>query len=112
MASKRATCAASPGRAGSSTLANLKADSALRKLLELNLFAYAGPNISVGMNPETGSISLWSRMALADMDVPRLVDLIQLAVNRASVVRQCLQEQRVPAAKGKLRRNWIQPNSP
>jgi len=94
------------------TLANPKADSVLRKLLEMNLFAYSGPNISVGMNPKTGAISLWSRMALADMDVRGLVDLVQLAVKRASAVRQHLQEQRVLTANGAAGRKRIQLGSP
>jgi hypothetical protein len=78
------------------TLSNPKADDVLRKLLEMNLFTAAGPNISVGMNPKTGAISLWSRMLLAGMDVPLLVKLIQLALKRASAVLRCLRSDAVP----------------
>jgi hypothetical protein len=80
------------------TLANPKADNILRSLLEMNLFAYDGPNISVGMNAKTGAISLWSRLSLADMDVRGLVELVDLAVKRASAVRESLLVQRVPLA--------------
>ena len=85
------------------TLANPKADGVLRSLLEMNLFASAGPNISVGMNPKTGAISLWSRMSLADADVPALVKLIEFAVQRASTIRNALQVQPVRPVSGARR---------
>jgi hypothetical protein len=94
------------------TLANPKADDVLRKLLEMNLPACAGPPISVGVNSRTGAISLWSRMSLADMDRPGLVNLIQLAVSRASTVRRCLQERHLPASKDGAGRKRIQLNLP
>lgn len=93
------------------TFANPKADGVLRSLLEMNLFAVAGPNISVGMNSKTGAISLWSRMSLADVDVPGLVKLIELAVQRASAVRQSLQGRHV-ATNGSARRTRIQLDLP
>jgi hypothetical protein len=87
------------------TLPNPKFDGALRKLLAMNLFALAGPNISVGMNPQTGAVSLWSRMALATMNVAALTALIELALERAAAVLQCLHEPRLRPPAGGARFN-------
>lgn len=90
------------------TLTNPKADGVLRKLLAMNLFSSTGPNISVGMNPETGAISLWSRMSLADMNIAKLVDLIHLAVKHTLTVRLHLQESQIPSSRGGTGRKKLQ----
>lgn len=94
------------------TLANPKADGVLRSLLAMNLFAVEGPNVSVGMNPETGAISLWLRMPLSGMDVPTLVGLIELAVQRAASVRTALRERHAKAANHDARRTTLQRSMP
>jgi len=93
------------------TLPNVKADAVLRKLLEMNRLAVEEsgeePHLSVGMNPVTGVISLWSRQALAAMNVDGVVELFKLVQDRISLVREHLQEPS-PGARNLSRHRGLQ----
>jgi hypothetical protein len=65
--------------------------AALLSLLHLNYYTFDGPCLSIGRDPSSGKICLWSRQSLAGMDLQKLVDLLHHVLARASVAQQHLQ---------------------
>jgi Tir chaperone protein (CesT) family len=88
---------------------NQKAHTVLLNLLSMNRYISDGPCLSIGIDPDSGIVILWSRQSLAALDLERLKGLLKIVLTRAASARQHLQEvvASSPVKTNTLHQNWM-----
>jgi hypothetical protein len=71
-------------------LSDQAAPTVMLNLLHLNRYISEGPCMSIGVDPDSRAVTVWSRHSLVDMDLAKLAGVIRAALSRASLAHACL----------------------
>jgi len=83
---------------------NVKAHALLLDLMTLNRHEMKGDCLSIGVDPKSGKVSLWTRQPLAQLQVDVLRKLLEQMLTRVDQVRQYLQTPSVARGGARVER--------